>query len=154
MALARDASSGRPHSATVRALRNPAVGATIVVDAVGRTLYRLSPESPRHLLCTGSCLQTWQPLTVPTRRSTLVTGLGADGRVATFRRPEGTLQVTLRGFPLYRFSADRSVGQSFGRALHGFGGVWEVILARSSTRPPHRRGPPSGPKLPPTPPPI
>jgi len=152
--LARDASSRRPHTATVRALRNPAVGATVVVDAVGRTLYRLSPEGPRHLLCTRSCLQSWQPLTVASRASGLVTGLGVDGRLATFRRPDGTLQVILRGFPLYRFSADRSAGQSFGRALHGFGGVWEVILARSSTRPPHRQGPPSGPKLPPNPPPI
>jgi predicted lipoprotein with Yx(FWY)xxD motif len=148
------------------AVRNATIGAEIVVDASGRTLYRLSPETPRHLLCTRSCLRSWLPLTVPSPRSRLVASGGVDGRLATFRRPDGRLQVTLRGIPLYLFSEDRSGGQANGRWIRALGGVWDIVLAQAATmhvQPPpvtpsgsHPApgGPVPGPKLPPNPPPI
>jgi len=141
---------------TVQAARSEAVGRVIVVDGRGRTLYRLPGETPHQLLCLGSCPQSWPPLTVPSRNAKLVKGPGVQGRLAVFHRPDGKLQVTLRGSPLYHFSGDHLAGQARGRGIHSVGGgVWGVVTARSTKPPPIQPPPPiPGPKLPPIPPPI
>ena len=139
----------------MKAAPSGAVHRTIVVDGSGRTLYHLSGETARHVLCTGSCLRTWPPLTVGSRATKLVEGRGVQGRLAIFRRPDGRLQVTLRGFPLYRFASDRVAGQARGNGIHRSGGVWALVLARAPKLPPIP--PPAGipgPKLPPIPPPA
>lgn len=141
-------------SPIVKAAPSRAVHRTIVVDGNGHALYHLSGETARHLLCTGSCLRTWPPLTI-SRGTTLVEGRGVQGRLAILRRPEGMLQVTLRGFPLYRFAGDHVAGQERGNGIHRSGGVWTLALARAPKLPPIP--PPAGipaPKLPPIPPPA
>ena len=85
----------------------------------------------------------------------LVEGRGVTGRLAIFRRPDRTLQVTLRGLLLYRFAGDRVAGQTRGSGIHLAGGVWALVLARAPKLPPIP--PPAGvpgPKLPPIPPPA
>jgi predicted lipoprotein with Yx(FWY)xxD motif len=139
----------------VKAVADKAVHRAIVVDGSGRTLYQLTNESARHIRCIGSCLRSWLPLTVASRSTKLVEGRGVAGRLATFRRRDGTLQVTLQGVLLYRFAGDRVPGQTLGNGLRRFGGVWALVLARAPTRPPIV--PPAGvpgPKLPPIPPPA
>jgi predicted lipoprotein with Yx(FWY)xxD motif len=139
----------------VKAAPNGAVGHALVVDGSGHTVYRLSGETPRHLLCVGSCTRSWPPLTVSSRRSKFVKGPGVQGRLAMFLRPDGRVQVTLRGSPLYRFSGDRLAGQARGRGIHRSGGVWGIVTARAPKRPPTPPPAPiGGPKLPPNPPPI
>ena len=76
------------------------------------------PETTRHLLCTRACTHTWPPLTVASRRTKLRAGPGVHGRLGVFRRPDGRLQVTLRGFPLYRFSGDRTRDAANGTGRH------------------------------------
>jgi predicted lipoprotein with Yx(FWY)xxD motif len=132
-----------------------AVHRAIVVDGSGRTVYHLTGESTRHIGCTGSCLRSWLPLRVTSRSTKLVEGRGVAGRLAIFRRPDGALQVTLRGFLLYRFAGDRLAGQALGNGIHRSGGVWALMLARAPKLPPIV--PPAGvpgPKLPPIPPPA
>jgi predicted lipoprotein with Yx(FWY)xxD motif len=149
MALAGQASP------LVKAAPSRAVHRTVVVDGSGRTLYHLSRETSRYILCTGSCLRTWPPLTVRSTHTKLVKGRGVQGRLAIFRRPDATLQVTLRGFPLYRFAGDRSAGQARGNGIRRAGGGWTLVLARAPKLPPIP--PPAGipgPKLPPIPPPT
>ena len=121
----------------MRAARNATVGRTIVVDARGRTLYRLSGENSHRLRCTGSCVATWRPLTVHSRHTKLVAGKGVQGRLGMIRRPGGELQVTLRGEPLYRYAGDHSRGQVRGDGVRSYGGRWEVVLARAPKRPPN-----------------
>jgi predicted lipoprotein with Yx(FWY)xxD motif len=142
-------------SVIVKAAPSSALHRTIVVDENGRALYHLSGETARHLLCAGSCLRTWPPLTLRSGHTKLVEGRGIQGRLAFFRRPDGRVQVTLRGFPLYGFAGDRVGGQTGGNGIHGSGGVWSLVLARASKLPPIP--PPAqipGPKLPPIPPPV
>src|SRR5271155_3162381 len=54
---------------TVGAASNSTLGEQVVVNAQGHTLYALSPETAKHLLCTSSeCLKFWPPLTVPSSK--------------------------------------------------------------------------------------
>jgi len=114
--------------ATVSSASSATLGERVLVNAKGRTLYALTPETARHLLCTsGECLKFWPPLTVPSRRTKLVRGAGVHGRLGILQRRNGTLQVTLNGLPLYRFAEDHSSGEVNGQNFKGFGGIWHVL---------------------------
>jgi predicted lipoprotein with Yx(FWY)xxD motif len=144
-----------PGSPIVQAAPDRAVHRAIVVDGNGRTLYHLTGESTRDVLCTGSCLRSWLPLTVTSESTKPVEGRGVAGRLAIFRRRDGTLQITLRGFLLYRFAGDRVAGQTLGAGIYRSRGVWAPVLARAPKLQPI--APPtdvSGPKLLPIPPPA
>jgi predicted lipoprotein with Yx(FWY)xxD motif len=52
-------------------------------------------------------------------------GQGVDSELlGSVRRPDGTRQATLNGWPLYRFSEDRAPGETKGEGLKG---TWHVI---------------------------
>jgi predicted lipoprotein with Yx(FWY)xxD motif len=128
------ATGGTP---TVRAAHNAALGRTIVVDGNGRTLYALRPETARHLLCKSSaCLAAWPRLTVRAHHGKLTAGPGVTGRLATLRRSDGKLQVTLRGMPLYRFAGDSARGQAHGAGIKSFGGTWHAVAPKATTTTP------------------
>jgi predicted lipoprotein with Yx(FWY)xxD motif len=115
-------------SATVSSASSATLGQRVLVNAKGRTLYVLTPETARHLLCTsGECLKFWPPLTVPSRGTKLIRGAGVHGRLAILQRKSGMLQVTLNGLPLYRFSEDHASGEANGQNFKGFGGTWHVL---------------------------
>ena len=133
-AMALAAGSAAP---TVGSASNAKVGEKIVVDAHGRTLYALSPETAHRLLCKSSeCLKVWPPLTVRSGKTKLVAGSGVHGRLAILRRSNGVLQVTLGGLPLYRFSGDSAKGAANGEGIKSFGGTWHVISAATGMAPP------------------
>jgi predicted lipoprotein with Yx(FWY)xxD motif len=124
-AMALASSSAAP---TVGSATNVKFGEKIVVDAHGRTLYALHPETTHHLLCKSSeCLKAWPPLTVRSSKTKLTTGSGVHGHLGILRRGNGTLQVTLGGLPLYHFSGDSAKGAANGENIHSFGGTWHVI---------------------------
>lgn len=115
---------------TVRSATNATFGEKIVVDARGRTLYALSPETTRHLLCRSSqCLKFWPPLTVRSSNVKLKNGAGVHGHLAILRRAHHIFQITLDGLPLYRFAGDSAKGAANGENIHSFGGTWHVISA-------------------------
>jgi predicted lipoprotein with Yx(FWY)xxD motif len=117
-------------AATVGSAANAGLGRRVAVNAQGRTLYALSPESAHHLLCTSAaCLKAWPPLTVTSAKTKLRGGSGVHGRLGILRRSDGRLQVTLRGLPLYRFSGDHGKGEANGEGLQSFGGTWHAVPA-------------------------
>lgn len=122
----------KPHP-IVTAAKNATLAKTITLNAHGRTLYRLQPETTHRLLCTGGCLKIWFPLTVKSKNTKLVAGKGVSGHLAVFRRPEGTLQVTLRGLPLYTFVGDTGKNQDHGENIPDNGGVWHAVTAKAAS---------------------
>jgi predicted lipoprotein with Yx(FWY)xxD motif len=110
----------------VRTAHNAALGKTILVDRRGMTLYHLSVERRGHFICTMSCLSVWKPLVV--RRGTKPTGTRFLG---TVKRPDGRLQVTYRGEPLYTFVRDRKPGDIRGNGFKDVG-VWHPAVTGSS----------------------
>ena len=94
-----------------------------VVTSEGHTLYRFSEDTakPSASTCVGACATAWPPVLgdgVPA-----VDGLPAD-LVGTVRRADGTEQLTLDGWPLYRFAEDTAPGEVNGE---GVGGTWQAI---------------------------
>jgi len=121
---------------TVGSATNAKFSEKIVVDARGRTLYALSPESTHHLLCKSSeCLKAWPPLTVRSSKTKLVAGSGVHGHLGILRRSNGMLQVTLSGMPLYHFSGDSAKGAANGEGIKSFGGTWHAISAATGATP-------------------
>jgi predicted lipoprotein with Yx(FWY)xxD motif len=118
-------------SPTLGTAKNSTLGKTIVVDSRGLTVYELSPETTRHLLCTkaNGCFRFWPPVTVASAKSKLTAATGAKGKLGVLHR-NGLFQVTLAGRPLYRFAGDASKrGKAAGQGLHGFGGTWHAVAA-------------------------
>jgi predicted lipoprotein with Yx(FWY)xxD motif len=123
---------------TLGSTANTALGENVVVNASGRTLYALSPETSRRLLCkTSECLKFWPPLTVASGNTKLKNGPGTHGHLGILRRSNGIFQVTLRGRPMYRYSKDHISGDTNGEGIESFGGTWHAVTATSGESP-HR----------------
>ncbi len=122
--------SGTP---VVSASHNSRLHTNILVNAQGRTLYVLSPETTHHLLCTShACLSSWPPVTV-SHSARLSEGSGVHGSLGLLRRG-GSEQVTLNGMPLYLFAGDQGRGEANGEGLSSFGGTWHAVLASGRPR--------------------
>jgi predicted lipoprotein with Yx(FWY)xxD motif len=120
-------------SPTVRSASNATLKTNVVVNLQGRTLYALTPETSKHLLCkTKACLGFWPPLTVSSATTKLKAGPGVQGRLGLVRRGSKSFQVTLRGMPLYRFAGDRGRDESHGQGIESFGGRWHAATASSA----------------------
>ncbi len=118
---------------TLGSASNATLGERVMISAQGRTLYTLTPETSRHLLCrTSECLRFWPPLTVGSSRAKLRNGPGVQGHLSVMRRSNGTFQVTLRGLPLYRYSQDHARGDTHGEGIESFGGKWHAVTASPS----------------------
>ncbi|CRK56267.1 Secreted repeat of unknown function [Alloactinosynnema sp. L-07] len=93
----------------------------VVTDVEGRTLYRFDKDKakPPTSTCDGECAVAWPPALAGD------TDIAADGvdeeLIGTLERGDGTRQLTLNGWPLYRFAKDKAVGEAKGQ---GVGGTW------------------------------
>ena len=104
---------------------------TILVNSQGMTLYHLSGEQDGKFICTGSaCLGVWHPLIAPSS----ATPSGPVGSLGTVKRPEGTLQVTYKGTPLYTFAQDKQAGETNGQGIKDVG-TWSVATTSSGSAP-------------------
>ena len=106
-----------------------AVAHTTAGDALtgagGKTLYTNTKEKGGTIACTGTCVSTWPPLT-----GTATAGSGVTGTLATITRPDGAVQVTYNGSPLYYYAGDSAAGQSTGQ---GIGGIWYIASPTGAT---------------------
>jgi predicted lipoprotein with Yx(FWY)xxD motif len=104
---------------------------TILVNSQGMTLYHLSGEQGGKFICTGSaCLGVWHPLIAPSS----ATPSGAVSSLGTVKRPEGTLQVTYKGTPLYTFAQDKQTGETNGQGIKDVG-TWTVVTTGAASSP-------------------
>lgn len=77
-----------------------------VLDETGAVLFRYDRDDPHKArsACVGDCAVVWTPIT--TSGTPSVTGID-PAIVDTIKRPEGAEQVTLAGWPLYKFANAR-----------------------------------------------
>ncbi len=99
-------------------------GKTILTATNGHTLYSLSVEKHGKFDCTKSsgCTALWHPLKV-------AAGVKPKGpvKLGTVKRPEGGVQVTYRGLPLYTFAEDTKAGQIEGEGVKDVG-TWHAAV--------------------------
>jgi predicted lipoprotein with Yx(FWY)xxD motif len=116
--------AGATASITMKSTVNSALGSSILVNSAGRTLYHDSAEKKNTVKCLAACLKEWVPLVV-TAGAKPVAGTGVTAsKVGVFKRPDGKMQVTYAGFPLYLYAGDSKAGDVNGQ---GVGGVWHAI---------------------------
>jgi predicted lipoprotein with Yx(FWY)xxD motif len=94
-------------------------GTAVVTNASGKTLYWFVPDTSTTSNCTGACATYWPPVLGP-----VTAGSGVTGTLGVITRPDGTMQATYDGHPLYTYVADSGPGQAKGNGLNLSGGVW------------------------------
>jgi predicted lipoprotein with Yx(FWY)xxD motif len=120
---AASAPAGGATAAIVKSASNSALHATVLVNSQGMTLYHLSGEQGGKLICTSAaCVATWPPLI-----TSAATPTGSVAGLGTVKRPDGTLQVTYNGEPLYTFAHDRA-GEANGQGIKDVG-TWTAVTS-------------------------
>ena len=76
--------------------------------------------------CTGSCAQEWPPVAAPVR---LPAGVTLPGPIGYIVRANGQHQVTVDGYPIYRYAGDMAPGDATG---NGINAKWYVIKVKKS----------------------
>ncbi len=133
-------STSSPSSAAVVKTASNSLG-TILVDSQGMTLYHLSGEVNGKFICTSSsCVGVWHPLIAPSSGAPS----GEVGSLGTVKRPEGTVQITYKGTPLYTFTGDKQSGETKGQGIKDVG-TWSAVTTSSSSTPPSTSSTPATP---------
>jgi len=129
--LAAPVGSGSPIAGknTVDASRDSVATATTFIGTVmtsgGFTLYRNTKDKavPPTSSCLGTCTSTWPPIDAEAQPT--LDGVDAT-LIGTAVRPDGTKQLTVGGWPVYRYIKDMLPGTVNGQ---GIDGVWQAVGA-------------------------
>ncbi|MFE5812263.1 SCO0930 family lipoprotein [Streptomyces sp. NPDC056479] len=95
----------------------------LLTDSDGMTLYRFDKDvaEPPKSNCDGDCATKWPP--VPADDATA--GVGIDkNKLGSVTRTDGTKQLTIDGWPAYRYAKDTKAGDVNGQ---GVGGTWYAL---------------------------
>ncbi|WP_405864498.1 hypothetical protein [Streptomyces sp. NBC_00005] len=116
--------SGSGHMATTTMLMAKAAKGmgNMVTDDKGMTLYRYDKDqpTPSKWTCAGECTKTWMPVVVQDSVQTM----GVEKSLLGTVHRDGMKQLTLGGWPLYRYMGDTKAGQMNGQ---GKGEVWYAV---------------------------
>ncbi|WBB82356.1 hypothetical protein O7606_10460 [Micromonospora sp. WMMD882] len=95
----------------------------VVTDEDGWILYRFDKDTadPPASNCVDKCAEIWPPAL--TDGDPALDGV-SDDKVGTITRDDGAKQLTLGGWPLYRYIGDKKPGQWKGQ---GVSGTWFVV---------------------------
>ncbi|MEV6548543.1 SCO0930 family lipoprotein [Streptomyces sp. NPDC051597] len=94
----------------------------VVTDSAGFTLYRFDKDtaSPPKSNCDGDCAKLWPAVPAGSAVAPPGTDAGLMGEVT---RTDGTKQLTIAGWPMYRYTKDTKPGDATGQ---GVGGTWHA----------------------------
>jgi len=116
------ASSSASSPAASMVLFRTIQGRSVLTNSNGFTLYWFSADTSTTSKCTGSCASYWPPVPGP-----LTAGPGVTGTLGTITRPDGTIQATYDGHPLYTYVGDSAPGQNKGNGINDPGGIWHEM---------------------------
>ncbi len=110
---------------TVLTANSTAQLGTVVIDGLGWTLYRFDDDTTRPPTsnCAGDCATTWPPVLAEPGTPLSVEGVDQSA-IGTVTRADGGVQLTIGGWPVYRFAADPAPGATDG---HGVGDKWFAV---------------------------
>jgi predicted lipoprotein with Yx(FWY)xxD motif len=101
----------------------------VLANAQGYTLYWYAKDTKGsgRSACSGGCLSAWPALAGD---PVAVSGLKLPGLLGTITRPDGMVQATYNGYPVYTYAGDMAPGDTIG---NGVGGVWHAIMSKALT---------------------
>jgi predicted lipoprotein with Yx(FWY)xxD motif len=107
-------------------------GTDVLADSTGKTLYRATVEKGGKILCVDACASFWEPMLAASGDAKQAAG-ALDANLGVVKRPDGQLQLTFDGVPLYTFAeedAGKLEGDGFVDDFQGTHFEWEA--ARTS----------------------
>jgi predicted lipoprotein with Yx(FWY)xxD motif len=101
----------------------------VLTDGSGHLIYRSDTDraDPPTSTCIDDCAQSWIPVTAPADQELELAGVKKE-LVGRLQRPDGSSQLTLAGWPLYRNRDDDGSLGSTGR--NGAEGTWFVVTPK------------------------
>jgi predicted lipoprotein with Yx(FWY)xxD motif len=105
-AVAVTAAPGGP--VALQVATKPGVG-VYLTDAAGRAVYVVDDGTGAKIACTGTCLTEFKPVAGSATAAAGATDVKAD-LIGVTTLPDGTVQVTYAGKPLYYANADQTSG--------------------------------------------
>ena len=106
-------------------------GGNKVLIASGKPLYVLKPSA---VSCGSGCLKIWPALTLPAGVSSATAGKGVQSaKLGTTTGPNGLMQVTYAGQPVYWFFKDKSGGKANGNITDKWGKWTDVVVVKGSS---------------------
>ncbi|MET7781294.1 hypothetical protein ABZU94_34585 [Streptomyces mirabilis] len=114
--------AGDPATTTMVMARTVNGIGSVATDDKGMTLYRYDKDeaNPSKWTCAGECTKTWIPVIV---RDSVQT-MGVEKSLLGTVHRSGMKQLTLGGWPLYRYVGDTQAGQTNGQAK---GNTWYAV---------------------------
>ncbi|MFI6938108.1 SCO0930 family lipoprotein [Streptomyces sp. NPDC050418] len=92
----------------------------VVTDSAGFTLYRFDKDTakPPKATCEDDCATAWPVVAADDAKA----APGVDeALIGSVKRSDGTEQLTIAGWPMYRYAQDKKPGDAKGQ---GVGGTW------------------------------
>tara|TARA_A100000171_G_scaffold37147_1_gene36104 strand:+ start:146 stop:583 length:438 start_codon:yes stop_codon:yes gene_type:complete len=96
-----------------------------LADGEGRSLYLFQADEPGKSTCFDACATAWPPL-ITQGQPEAGTDVNAKA-LGSLKRPDGTMQVTYNGWPLYYFIKDKVPGDTMGQDVKGFDAEWYLV---------------------------
>ncbi|MEU4172816.1 hypothetical protein AB0F46_38780 [Streptomyces sp. NPDC026665] len=107
------------------AVTSPQLTSPHLININQAALYRFDGDNsdPSTSHCVDTCAVQWPPVTIQKGGNVYLAGVDSD-QVGAIRRPDGQVQVTVGGRPVYRFAGDTKPGDLNGQ---GVGGTWFAV---------------------------
>ena len=93
---------------------------SVVTDQNGLTLYRFDKDKAKPPVsnCKDDCAVVWPPMTVNDLSEVKLANVDKS-LVGVLERADGTKQLTLAGWALYRYKDDKKAGDAKGQGING-----------------------------------
>ena len=107
------------------AVTSPQVPSPHLININQASLYRFDDDTAGsgESNCNDDCAVKWPPVTIKAGGHVYLAGVNPK-EVGAIRRQNGQVQVTVGGWPVYRFSGDSGPGDLNGQ---GVGGKWFAV---------------------------
>ncbi|MFE5922339.1 hypothetical protein [Streptomyces sp. NPDC056468] len=114
-----------PRWIQLSAVTTPTLGSPHLININQAALYRFDEDTaqPSQSNCNDACATKWPPVTIQKGGKVYLAGV-QHNQVGAIRRQDGQIQITVGGWPVYRFSGDAKPGDLNGQ---GVGGTWFAV---------------------------
>ncbi|MEU0914862.1 hypothetical protein [Streptomyces althioticus] len=114
-----------PKWVQLSAVNSPSLASPNLININQTALYRFDKDTadPSKSNCNDACAAKWPPVTIQEGGNVYLAGVDPQ-QIGAIRRDDGQVQVTVGGWPVYRFAGDTRPGDLNGQ---GVDGVWFAV---------------------------